>query len=678
MLIVMNLFGKTLRTRLITGKKRDQDLSLSAKLKLKKQKQQGKSMLHIPESAKKKSGGRSSKRVIQDTPSTPKSKPATLKTKLKDKQKTTWYWRLNEGTGSKAGVLDEDKDITNEKEYGIPIPETMLREAIKQSESYQMFIKSSTGQIPPKKSRGKGKKTSSKRRIKKKVTLSADDNIIFDDPDSALELGKSISLTEAEEVEATRKVDATHARIVTKFVLEPTRRRKSEIKKTSRMQPGTGGSSEGTGTIPGVPDEEKVISEEKVILEWGSEEESEYYEDLLDDKEKDDKDGDADDEGNDHISDTQDADDEDAETKSDEDEIYKYKISKADAEKTSDVKDDANKAQILLISSSLAVSSDHKRKHDNDDEEPLAGPNQGKKTKRRRTKESKSSKKPSSTKETPKGKTPSKDSKTGKFAFTKELVEEPIAEVVMDDMGNDVVRDDDQPKDASEPKIAKTLNLEWLKKPPRLPTPDPEWNKHQVVLDQPKQPWFNQVVFATKDPLRFNDLMATLIDFSKYTSDPEVTYTTSITKTKAARYEIKGIEDMVPTLWSPIIVGYDKDALNGIKHWGERRKLWYRSHVNKFSKHNVYSTKEILGMKSVSVNKLYRYGHLEDIEDMLLLSVQHKLFHLDDSDIVDFIVALQMVMAVEIEMVMAVEIEIVMAVEIEMVLWCGMFGDLWC
>ncbi|GJX81364.1 hypothetical protein Tco_0330845 [Tanacetum coccineum] len=31
-------------------------------------------------------------------------------------------------------------------------------------------------------------------------------------------------------------------------------------------------------------------------------------------------------------------------------------------------------------------------------------------------------------------------------------------------------------------------------------------------------------------------------------SDPEITYTTSIMKTKAARYEIVGIEDMVPTL----------------------------------------------------------------------------------------------------------------------------------
>ncbi|GJS60831.1 hypothetical protein Tco_0655615 [Tanacetum coccineum] len=384
------------------------------------------------------------------------------------------------------------------------------------------------------------------------------------------------------------------------------------------------------------------------------------------------------------------------------------------------------------------TAKDHKRKHDDDkdddDEDPPAGPNQGKKTKRRRTKESESSKKPSTTKETPKGKAPSKSSKTGKSASAKEPVEEPTAEVVMDDAGEDVVRDDDQPQDASEPKTAKTLNPEWFTQPPRPPTPDPEWNKCQVVLDQPEQPWFNQMVSAIKDPLTFNDLMATLIDFSKYvlnrlkidnltqdillgpaynllkgtcsssieleyhfkkcfnaltdrldwnnlegdrypfdlskplplqghlghltvaadyffnndleylkSPDLERTYTTSITKTKVDQYEI---EDMVPTLWSPTKVG---------------------SQLNKFSKHNVYSTKKILGVKSVSVKKLHEYGHLEeivvkradrqfykfkegdfvdlhlnDIEDMLLLAVQHKLFHLTDSNSVDFIVALCM------------------------------------
>ncbi|GKB88446.1 hypothetical protein Tco_0960718 [Tanacetum coccineum] len=75
-------------------------------------------------------------------------------------------------------------------------------------------------------------------------------------------------------------------------------------------------------------------------------------------------------------------------------------------------------------------------------------------------------------------------------------------------------------------------------------------------------------------------------------SDMERTYTTSITKTKATRYKIEGIEDMVPTLWSPTKVG---------------------SQLNKFSNHNVYSTKKILGVKSVNVKKLHGYGHLEEI-----------------------------------------------------------------
>ncbi|GJT17940.1 hypothetical protein Tco_0876646 [Tanacetum coccineum] len=43
-------------------------------------------------------------------------------------------------------------------------------------------------------------------------------------------------------------------------------------------------SSEGIGTKPRVPDEEKVTSEANVILEWGSEQESEYSEEEDDDE----------------------------------------------------------------------------------------------------------------------------------------------------------------------------------------------------------------------------------------------------------------------------------------------------------------------------------------------------------------------------------------------------------
>ncbi|GJZ08920.1 hypothetical protein Tco_0543203 [Tanacetum coccineum] len=661
------------------------------------------------------------------------------------------------------------------QEYGLAIPDEMLNDTIIQSESYQMFLKYSTSQIPPKKSRGKGsqgkkttnnpvanvdvseeskpepakKRLASRRMVKKKVIISADDNII-PNPDVALELGKSIIITEAEEEEAARQVHATHARIVTEFVPKPVKKKTGsrstrslviqdtpkqeaadvmqalkESKKTSNRQPGIGGSSEGTGRIlrvpdesivvsatssegtgtkPEVPDEEKVSTEEKVILEWGSEQESEYSkEDLCkeeeidwinsedDDEKKDDTDDDksinlemtndeeTDDEvlqGKEQVSDDEDEEMTNAnveESRNDDEEDTN--TAKADAEKTEEAKYDSKKAELPPTSSSLSVSlgfgdqflklssdtsligtvkdttdaeisllldikiqsehliqlyllylsppfhlhlykttapihsppiitdaptitttvpesdalsvvklrvvklekdvselkkidhsakalatlksqvpmvveqylgskieskksasvilkikkehdekqkmpkytikstdkealkkydqksalyqamheiksfnknpnnhrlyhalmealikdenamgkgvadtvKDHKRKND-DDDDPLAGPNQGKKTKKRRTKESESSKKPSTTKETPKGKAPSKGSKTGKSASAKEPVEEPIAEVVMDDASEDVVHDDDQSQDTFEPKTPKTPN----------------------------------------------------------------------------------------------------------------------------------------------------------------------------------------------------------------------------
>nr|GEY11783.1 retrovirus-related Pol polyprotein from transposon TNT 1-94 [Tanacetum cinerariifolium] len=61
--------------------------------------------------------------------------------------------------------------------------------------------------------------TASRIVIKKKVTISANYNIILD-LDVALELGKSISLAKAEEEEAAKQVHATHARIVTKYLPE--------------------------------------------------------------------------------------------------------------------------------------------------------------------------------------------------------------------------------------------------------------------------------------------------------------------------------------------------------------------------------------------------------------------------------------------------------------------------
>ncbi|GJR93759.1 hypothetical protein Tco_0265933 [Tanacetum coccineum] len=128
----------------------------------------------------------------------------------------------------------------------------------------------------------------------------------------------------------------------------------------------------------------------------------------------------------------------------------------------------------------------------------------------------------------------------------------------------------------------------------------------------------------------------------------KMTYTTSITKTKAAQYDLLGIEDMVPKTWVPVRVAYDKHALWGISHWREQRKTFYGYARGLESRHDVYSTKHILAVTQVEVMRKHGYGYLKefvvrradndlyrfkegdfprlrinDIEDMLLLVVQN-------------------------------------------------------
>ncbi|GJV07197.1 hypothetical protein Tco_1344853 [Tanacetum coccineum] len=209
----------------------------------------------------------------------------------------------------------------------------------KKEESYKLFILYSTSQIPPKKSRGKGlqgKKTAdTTEESVEKATISVDDNII-PEPDIALELGKSISLAEAEEEAAAREVHDTHARIMTESVPEPARtirqssiafrdtssvskKRRLDRKKIIGRQPGTGGSDEGTGEIPGVLDESIFA----------------------------------------------DAEDDNEETESDSEDIYKYRINvrknadieMKDAEKTADITKETTEQP--LTSSSFSVPSDY-------------------------------------------------------------------------------------------------------------------------------------------------------------------------------------------------------------------------------------------------------------------------------------------------------------------------------
>ncbi|GJR83116.1 hypothetical protein Tco_0153901 [Tanacetum coccineum] len=73
---------------------------------------------------------------------------------------------------------------------------------------------------------------------------------------------------------------------------------------------------------------------------------------------------------------------------------------------------------------------------------------------------------------------------------------------------------------------------------------------------------------------------------------------TSVTKTKAADYgHIKWIEDLVPnSMWSQVIVSYDKFALWGISHWGKKRRQFYAFATTRESARDVYSKRRIIAV----------------------------------------------------------------------------------
>ncbi|GKC30224.1 hypothetical protein Tco_1037518 [Tanacetum coccineum] len=126
-----------------------------------------------------------------------------------------------------------------------------------------------------------------------------------------------------------------------------------------------------------------------------------------------------------------------------------------------------------------------------------------------------------------------------------------------------------------EPPVVKANPKDWFKKPERPPTLNAEWNECKIVDSKPSQKWLSDLAKVEQSSKTFDDLMSTPIDFSAFamnclqisdlTQDILIvpvdyffnndlaylqggstgrTYTTSLTKTKAAKYDLQGIEDM--------------------------------------------------------------------------------------------------------------------------------------
>nr|GEU81950.1 phospholipase-like protein [Tanacetum cinerariifolium] len=293
-----------------------------------------------------------------------------------------------------------------------------------------------------------------------------------------------------------------------------------------------------------------------------------------------------------------------------------------------------------------------KRKPDDADKDkgPSAGSDRGLKI-CKTSKDTKPSKKAKSI-ETPKGTSKSQPKSTGKSAQAEKTMFE-----AGDTQRPHNLRED--PGNTNESPVVNIDPKDWLKRPERPLTLDPEWNKGKSIENKPTQKWLSNLPKEEKPSRTFNDLISTPIDFSafvmnrlqiseltqdilvgpaynilkstcrsyveldynmeecykaltnqidwnnpkgdRYTFDlrkplPLVmsgnhqiipidyyfnndlaylqggssirTCMTSLTKTKAANYDLPGIKDMVPNLWSPVKVAYDEHTLLGTSHWG--------------------------------------------------------------------------------------------------------------
>ncbi|GJY65718.1 hypothetical protein Tco_0467956 [Tanacetum coccineum] len=260
-----------------------------------------------------------------------------------------------------------------------------------------------------------------------------------------------------------------------------------------------------------------------------------------------------------------------------------------------------------------ALKRDHEDK--DKDEDPPAGSDQL--LKRRKTSKdaepSKGSKSKESKSSSSKG-TMSQPKSNGKSAQAEESMFETTDNKMPQNQGSDLGNIDDQPN--VEAALTHDCKITKAEKPPLsfdelMSTPI---NFLAYVMNNHVGPAFNLLKGTCRSRVEleyhFEECYKVVIDLLDWNnpegqeylfdlSKPLPKYTTSTTKTKAAKYDdIQGIKDMVLLLWSPV-------------------------------KHDVFFTKRTIAITYVKVMTWYDYGYLEDI---VVRIEDHKLYKFKEGD----------------------------------------------
>ncbi|GJV76190.1 hypothetical protein Tco_1507774 [Tanacetum coccineum] len=245
--------------------------------------------------------------------------------------------------------------------------------------------------------------------------------------------------------------------------------------------------------------------------------------------------------------------------------------------------------KILLDTYGDTVTIKRPRDGADDDQEPSAGTDRGSK-RRRSGKEPASTSAPRETTTTTAGKTTT-GSKTHKQSASQSA---PVEETMQStDVFKAPAHQEFETGVHDEQAEEEVHHLpDWFQQPKRLPSPDHAWNNLTEL-----EYFCEEVYKATTEKLDWINPEGRQYPHDLQKPLPLVPNSQGrhLRKTKATDYgHIKWIEDLVPnSMWSQVIVNYDKFALWGISHWGKKRRQFYAFAITRESARDVYSKRRI-------------------------------------------------------------------------------------
>nr|GEY88837.1 hypothetical protein [Tanacetum cinerariifolium] len=361
---------------------------------------------------------------------------------------------------SLLGTLKYVSKTEEYRKYGALIPKQVINQSIKDSKEYKIYLAFATGEATPKKARKFKKIASPSKKLslvleeepaKKSAPAKRDKTPATTDRSKGIDLLPEAALLEDAQLEKVlkRSKRETHSHQVSGSGDGVD----SQLKVPDELKGKITGTNEGTGTIPGVLDVPKDQSEIE-NESWGESGDDSNDDDVTDDDDNDSDDNKSNDDGNNDACDDERNESDDDQNDDDKEEEYVH--TPENYESTDEEKEHVDEEECDLIYEELYKDVKIKL---NDVEHGEEGKGDAEKT--------------DATHDNPVSSSKSAQAENSMF----EVADTEMPQNQGSYMGNT----DDQPNVKVAPKH------DWLKKPERPPTPDPDWNSRKLVDFRPPQ-----------------------------------------------------------------------------------------------------------------------------------------------------------------------------------------------